>query len=249
MHRMSLRVGRWRFAPTLWPTLATAVLLALTLSLGNWQRERADTKRALQARYDAARAAAPVRVGSAPLERDAALHRRLVVEGVFDDAHTILLDNRVVDGVAGYHVLTPLRVEGAPFAVLVNRGWVPVGRSRAELPAPPTPTGRLRLEGMAVDPHTRFVELGDAAPQGRVWQNLDFARYAQVTGLHLQPVVLQQTSDTGDGLRRDWPRPDAGVDTHVSYAFQWYSLATTLLVLWLVMNVSHDRRGGAEPAT
>lgn len=249
MHGVSLRAGAWRFAPTLWPTLATAALLALTLSLGNWQRERADTKRALQARYDAALAAAPVRVGSAPLEREAALHRRLVVEGEFDDAHTILLDNRVVDGVAGYHVLTPLRVEGGPVAILVNRGWMALGRSRAQVPAPPTPDGRLRLEGMAVDPHTRFVELGDAAPQGRVWQNLDFGRYAQATGLPLQPVVLQQTSDTGDGLRRDWPRPDAGVDTHVSYAFQWYSLATTLVLLWLVMNVRHDRRGGAEPAT
>jgi surfeit locus 1 family protein len=146
-------------------------------------------------------------------------------------------------------VLTPLRVDGSAFAILVNRGWVAVGRSRERVPAPPTPAGRVRLEGMAVDPSSRFVELGDAAPQGRVWQNLDFARYAKTSGLRLQPVLLQQTSDTADGLQRDWPRPDTGVDTHVSYAFQWYSLATILMVLWLVMNVRRDPVGIDEAAT
>ena len=249
MHVLRLRVGAWRFAPTLWPTLAAFFFLVLTVSLGNWQRERADSKRALQARYDDALHQPAVHAGSTLLEREAVLYRKLEVEGVFDGAHTILIDNRVLNGAAGYHVLTPLRIAGSPFAILVNRGWVAVGRSREELPVPPTPAGRVRLEGMAVDPRTRFFELGDAAPQGRVWQNLDFGRYAQTSALWLQPVVLQQSSDTADGLQRDWPRPDTGVDTHVSYAFQWYSLATTLAVLWLAMNVRRDRSGADESAT
>ena len=249
MHVLRLRVGAWRFAPTLWPTLAAFFFLVLTVSLGNWQRERADSKRALQARYDDALHQPAVHAGSTLLEREAVLYRKLEVEGVFDGAHTILIDNRVLNGAAGYHVLTPLRIAGSPFAILVNRGWVAVGRSREELPVPPTPAGRVRLEGMAVDPRARFFELGDATPQGRVWQNLDFARYAQTSALWLQPVVLQQSSDTADGLQRDWPRPDTGVDTHVSYAFQWYSLATTLAVLWLAMNVRRDRSGADESAT
>jgi surfeit locus 1 family protein len=90
---------------------------------------------------------------------------------------------------------------------------------------------------MAVDPQTRYFELADIEPQGRVWQNLDFERYAKITGLRLQPVLLLQTSEQADGLRRSWPRPDAGVESHVSYAFQWYSLAATLVVLWLVINL------------
>jgi surfeit locus 1 family protein len=249
MHLLRVRVGKWQFAPTLWPTLATLVFLVLTVSLGNWQGQRAASKRALQARYDAALLEEPVHAGSTLLDRDATLYRKLELEGVFDDARTILIDNRVLNGAAGYHVLTPLRVDGSPFAILVNRGWIAVGRSRERVPAPPTPVGRVRLEGVAADPRSRFVELGNAAPQGRVWQNLDFARYAEASGLRLQPVVLQQTSDAADGLRRDWPRPDTGVDTHVSYAFQWYSLAMTLTVLWLVMNVRRDRGGAGESAT
>ncbi len=35
-------------------------------------------------------------------------------------------------------------------------------------------------------------------------------------------------------LVRDWPSPGAGVDKHRAYAFQWYSMAATVIVLWLV---------------
>ena len=245
MHLLKLRVGTWQFAPGVWPTLATLFFFVLTLWLGNWQSGRAETKRALQARYDVAMREAPIHVGSTLLDRDSILYRKLEVQGVFDAAHTILLDNRIYKGVAGYHVLTPLLIEGGPLAILVNRGWVAVGRSRDQLPLPPTPHGLVRIEGMAVDPHSRYLELVHAAPQGRVWQNLDFARYAAITRLTLQPVLLQQTSPVADGLQRDWPRPDTGVSMHVSYEIQWYSLATTLVVLWLVLNVKRHRGDGA----
>jgi len=243
MHLLKLRIGAWQFAPTLWPTLAALFFFLLTRWLGNWQSERAETKRALQARYDAAEREASIHVGVTLLDRDSVLYRKLEVRGVFDDAHTILLDNRVVDGVAGYHVLTPLRIDGSPLAILVNRGWVAAGPTREQVPHPPTPRGQIGLEGMAVDPYSRYVELAQTAPQGRVWQNLDFARYAADTRLSLQPVLLLQTSPMADGLQRAWPRSDAGVGMHVSYAFQWYSLATTLAVLWLVMNVKRHRGG------
>lgn len=245
MHLMTLRLGRWQFSPTLWPTLAALFFLALTVYLGNWQSDRAETKRALQARYDAAVHEAPIHVGPTLLDRDSVLHRRLEVEGVFDATHTILIDNRVDRGAAGYHVLTPLRVGDSGLALLVNRGWVAAGPTRAQVPNPPVPAGRVKLEGMAAELQTRYVELGSSEPSGRVWQNFDVARYARTTGLTLQPVMLLQTSAADDGLRRDWPRPDAGVAMHVGYAFQWYSLATTLTVLWLVMNTKRRRDGGA----
>jgi len=241
LHSLKLRVGSWQFTPGVWPTLATLFFFVLTVWLGNWQSGRAETKRALQARYDVAMHEAPIHVGSTLLDRDSVLYRKLEVRGVFDAAHTILLDNRIYKGVAGYHVLTPLLIDGGPLAILVNRGWVAVGRSRDQLPLPPTPRGPVQIEGMAVDPHSRYLELVHSVPQGRVWQNLDFARYAATTRLTLQPVVLQQTSAVADGLQRDWPRPDTGVSMHVSYEIQWYSLATTLVVLWLVLNVKRHR--------
>lgn len=244
MHLLKLRLGEWGFAPTLWPTLAALFFFVLTMWLGNWQSERAETKRALQARYDAALEEAPIQVGGTLLDRDSVLYRRVEVEGTFDDAHAILLDNRVYDGVAGYHVLTPFKIQGSRLAILVNRGWIATGRSRDQLPPAPAPQGVIRLAGVASDPHSRYVELMHGTSQGRVWQNLDFERFAASYGSTLQPVLLLQTSQAGDGLVRDWPRPDTGVSMHVSYAVQWYSLAATLAVLWLVLNVKRHRGDG-----
>jgi surfeit locus 1 family protein len=241
VHLLKLRIGRWQFAPTLLPTLAALFFLALTLWLGNWQSGRAETKRALQARYDAALEEAPIHVGTTLLGRDSVLYRKLEARGVFDDAHTILLDNRVFDGVAGYQVLTPLELDGGGVAILVNRGWMAAGPTRDRVPLPPTPRGDVRVEGIAADPYTRYFELMHAPPQGRVWQNLDFARYAAGYRKILQPVLLQQTNSLPDGLTRQWPRPDTGVSMHVSYAIQWYGLATTLVALWVVMNVKRHR--------
>ena len=237
MHLFKLTWGRWQFAPTLIPSLAALVFGALTASLGNWQMERAAFKRALQARIDAG-AQAPVWViDDSPVSKAQVLYRQVSVSGVFDPRFQILLDNRINKGVVGYHVLTPLIVEGGRRAVLVNRGWVPVGKNRTTLPIIPTPKARVRIRGLATDPVSRYFELNRAGPQGKVWQNLDFQSYTAWSGLALQPFVLQQSNDTGDGLVRDWPRPDTGVTTHLSYAMQWYGLTGTLLVLWLLLNV------------
>ena len=237
MHPLKLRLGRWQFAPSFWPTLAAAVLIGLTLSLGNWQTQRAAYKRTLQARVDAGQQAPAVRLGLLSVARASVLYRRVEAQGIFDPRHEILLDNRIYNGVAGYHVLTPLNIQGSNRYVLVNRGWTPVGKDRSTLPRVPVLSSEVKIEGLALDTETRYFELPGARPLGRLWQNLNFERYVAHSGLSLQPLVLQQRNDTGDGLVRNWPRPDTGVAMHVSYAMQWYGLATTLVVLWLALNL------------
>jgi surfeit locus 1 family protein len=237
---MKLSWGRWQFAPHLWPTVATAVFVALTLSLGNWQVQRATYKRTLQARADAAERDSVLHIGSEKLNKEDLLYRQVEVKGVFDPAHEILLDNRIYNGIAGYHVLTPLKIEGGNRYVLVNRGWVPVGKDRRALPRIPRLAFSVKIHGLALDPNTRYFELPGAQPAGNLWQNLNFERYVALSGLNLQPLLLQQSNDTGDGLIRDWPRPDTGIATHVSYAIQWYGLAATLVVLWLTLNLKRD---------
>lgn len=241
-----LRAGHWRFSPGVWPTLAAALLFGLTLWLGHWQTDRAEQKRALQARYDAAETGPAIHAGTT-LDAEAALYRRVEAHGVWDDADTILIDNRVQDGVAGYHVLTPLKLD-ARHALLVNRGWVPAGGDRRVQPRWATPDGAIDVGGIVVPAHTRYFEFAGAEPQGRVWQNLDFDAYAARLGFSLAPLLLLQTSPADDGLVRHWPRPDTGVAMHQSYALQWYGLAATLAGLWLALNLKRDPRPVSRPS-
>lgn len=234
---MGFYLGAYEFRPRFWPTLATLFFFVLTLFLGNWQTHRAEYKRGLQARYDQGEAEQPIHLGGQLQDKESLLFHRVEASGEFDPAGQILIDNRVLNGVPGYHVLAPLHIVGTSMNVLVNRGWIAMGTDRKHLPLIPEVRGPVRIVGVAVDPVSRYFEFAGAEPQNGVWQNLNFERYRGVYGKPLQPILVQQTSDTGDGLRREWPRPDAGVATHVSYAIQWYGLAATLIVLYVGLNL------------
>ena len=120
--------------------------------------------------------------------------------------------------------------------VLVNRGWVAAGARRERLPQIQTPAGMQTVEGLAVLPASRMLELDAKTEEGMVWENLVFARYAKWSGLKLQPFVLQQTSAAADGFARVWERPDTGADKHRGYAFQWYALATMTLISYVAFS-------------
>ena len=228
----------WRIVPT----LGAVVGVILTAYLGSWQLERAAYKRAMQARIDQAERAPAVRIPPQPAGADDFSYRRAEATGRFIPEATILLDIRVRDGVVGYEVITPLQLNDSPLHVLVARGWVRAPASRTELPALHTPSGEVTVEGMALPPSTRYFELSDETVSGPVWQNLKFEQYAQRFGLALQPLILQQRNDLGDGLSRTWRRPDAGVDKHQAYALQWFVMSAVIAILYLVLHVRRKRK-------
>ena len=85
------------------------------------------------------------------------------------------------------------------------------------------------------------LRLGDDS-KSRIRQNLEIAGFARETGLALHTFVVEQHSDSGDGLLREWPRPDLGVDMHRSYALQWYSLAALALVILMVLSFKKNEK-------
>ena len=217
------------------PTLAAIILLQVTIAAGIWQLNRAQTKRDLQAHYDAQEKALPVVFPGTPVDADAFRFRRVRVSGQFDLAHEILLDNRVLNGKPGYHVVTPLKIDQSARYVLIDRGWVARGADRTLLPEIRTPLGVVVIEGIAAPPSNRYLELSKQTVEGRVWQNLDMRRMDELLRHPLQPVVITQLNDNGDGLLRKWERPDTGVEKHLGYAFQWFALALTIIVIYVVM--------------
>jgi surfeit locus 1 family protein len=214
--------------PAWLPAVAALFFAGLTCWLGQWQLGRAEEKRARQAAFDAA-AVLPV-VDIAALPTSPTPFSRIRVTGRFDTAHQIYLDNRLYQGRAGYHVIVPMVYQGG--VVLVNRGWLPAGNDRAVRPEVPLASTAATLEGLLVPAQSRYVELSGQGVEGPVWQNLSLARYRDWYRRDLPDRMLLQTSPAGDGLVRDWPRPDAGVERHLGYAVQWFSLTAAIIVLY-----------------
>lgn len=234
-----------RFRPRLLPTLAAALLVPLFVSFGQWQWNKASVKGDLQALLDQRSAEPPVQIPGTPADAQSLRYRRVIARGVYEPDRQILIDNRIYREQPGYHVVTPLHIEGSEMRVLVNRGWIPPRAEHRLIPEVATPKGTVEVSGMAIIPGTRFFTLGAAEANNgnrtpelsRVWQNLDLRGYSTTVGFPLQPVVIQLAPEsTAGGFAREWPRPDERLEKHVSYALQWWGFAAATIAIWIAVN-------------
>ncbi len=230
-----IRIGERVFRPGLAPGVAAAAFIALAVSLGNWQTRRAGEKLELSRKIEQSTREPVLSIPSTRIAAVEFERRHVSARGRFIARATLFLDNKVLRGAAGYHVLTPLALEGGDLHVLVNRGWIAAGE-RSRLPSVPTPESDQTIEGIAVVPGRRFVELAPEAASGPLRQNLVLEREEKRLALRLQPFVIEQTSGAQDGLAREWERPDTGVERHRSYAPEWYSFAVLAAILYVVLS-------------
>ncbi len=233
----------YSFTPKIWSIIVTAAFIFLFIELGNWQLSRADEKNAQQEKLDMLSKQPIIMLPNTRVKLDDFQYREVEIRGEYLPSHTIYLDNKTFKGVAGYHVLTPIRLANSSLHVLINRGWVAAGFDRSVLPDVPLVQGEMIVTGVVVSPEQRMLQLTDQVITGAVWNNLDVQRYEEITGLELQPILVLQQDQIEDGLVRQWDRPDSGSAKNMGYAIQWFSLAATAFIIFLVLNV---KRKGSE---
>ena len=219
------------------PLIATVIVCAIGISLGNWQMRRAEEKLALQQEIVA-------RAGFDPLHADRLKpgerpeeFRRVTADGEFLPEWAVYLDNRPLNGKSGFYLLMPLKLVNRDQFVLVLRGWFPRDASDpTRLPAIPVAPAPVHIEGKVRHSAGKLVQLGEPAGlrPGAIVQNAEVDDFARASKLPLHTFIIEQTNDTGDGLVRDWPLPSTGIDTHKGYAFQWYALSAAALIFFLV---------------
>jgi surfeit locus 1 family protein len=235
------------FKPTLVGTIATAICIPLFIHLGMWQYNKAAIKQRLQSQYEA-----NANQSSAPLPKtfenlEALRYKSVSVEGEYLPQFQILLDNQVEAEVAGYHVITPLRLSDRKQVILVDRGWVAALPSHADLPNVETPTGAQKIEGQLWLPSQKFYTLSVEANSNdkwqTVWQNMDMQAYATKVPFEVAPVVLRMSPQSSGGFVRNWVRPDDRILTHLSYAYQWFGFAFATLVIYIFVGF---KRGSSQ---
>lgn len=204
-----------------------------------WQLSRAEQKRNLQAEYDArANEERVVIAGRLQQAQDLRFYQ-VIVRGHYVPQYQILLDNRVHNGKPGYFVITPLRISDSDVLVLINRGWVPQGATRADLPQVMPPAGMQSITGLATVPQQQGFHLGpavfDSTSWSSVWQYLDWKHYREQVGQAVQPIVVLLDADKPGGYVREWRRLDAGIAVHQGYALQWFSLALALVAIYVFL--------------
>jgi len=232
-----------QFHFSLVPTIAYILFMLLLLSLGQWQLERAQLKQNLFDNFSANDSS----ISTLPeaLNSDNPRYKRVQVTGRFLNSQHYLLDNMVnSESVPGRHVYTPMQLENGQ-TILVNRGWI-ARRSEAEprdsllifLAAPlktTTITGRLdtlRQPGLVLDTQI---------PDGDYPKTVQFPNFDQLEQdlqFKLAPYQLLLDASEGNkgGFLREWKPHEMGPERHLGYAFQWFALALTLTIIYLVLS-------------
>jgi surfeit locus 1 family protein len=239
-----IQLGNRTFAPRPFTTLLTIILLVLLVSLGRWQLHRADEKRALFDSFAAGNGTArPIELKTPKLPR----YSQVEAAGHFDDTRQILIDNMVNAERAGYFVITPFALQGGGW-VLVNRGWVPLGKSRADRPAIPVAADTRRIRGRADNLPSPGIRLGVPAPLAPPYPVVaSFPSRSDIAQL-LKENQWTSAADSilldpaePDGYVRNWAPPGFPPLRHIGYAVQWFGLALALAVIYVITNFRRTR--------
>jgi len=229
-----------------WSTLILLPPLALFIWAGSWQLGRAEEK---QVFIDSFNDASQTPVLTAPVDMATAetmLYRRFQLSGRYLPERQVLLDNIVSEGEVGYQVLTPFQTDDT--IVLINRGWAKGSADRLQLPdvtvdsEPRTISGKLaflpspgiRIDTPLPDPDTV------SWPLRMTWPTT--VEIGTLLNSELAGWQLLLDSDEPDGYRRDWQPETMGPETHLGYAFQWFSFAALALIIYTLFNVTGYRK-------
>jgi len=242
---VSIQVGNRTFEPRLFTTLLAIVLIALLVSLGRWQLHRAAEKQVLFDSFAAAGAAAqPIDLQSPKVAR----YSYVAAAGRYDETRQVLIDNMVEGERAGYFVITPFALQGGGW-VLVNRGWVPLGLSRAARPAIPV-AGNLRtIRGRADNLPSPGIRLGVPAPLAPPYPVVaayptreDVAQLLKESNWAAATDLILLDAGEPDGYVRNWTPPGFPPTHHIGYAVQWFGLALTLAVIYVATNFRRTKQ-------
>jgi surfeit locus 1 family protein len=230
------------------------IIAAVFVWLGFWQLDRLAQRKAQNTKIEAEISAPPLNLNQE--YRNPQLtgmqYRRITAIGQFDASREFLLNNQVWNGQLGYHVLTPLILQGSNEIILVDRGWIPYADARQgkryDENGLMTVNGMISLSQTGFDLNSLLGGSPSNSPSsdgfvGKI--NLD--QIQKQISISLLPIYIQETSDPSfTGLpERILPQIDLSDGPHLSYAIQWFSFTVILLVFFLLF-IRRKLRAQAE---
>ncbi|NVJ60611.1 MAG: SURF1 family protein [Gammaproteobacteria bacterium] len=221
-------------------------LLVILLNLGFWQLDRTEEKKQLIDQMQTMKQKAP---------------RSLAVLDVPDDyqevtfsgqvlAETVFIANEPNKGRDGYNVLSLIQISNNT-VVWLNRGWVEALPDRRNLPAVNSLPSQIEARGEVYYQKGEPV-LFDGALQKKsehTWllQGFSFKYLNSIpmpSNSKLLPFIIRLDPSSEYGFERDWQYIAMPPEKHLAYAIQWFGLAFTLIIIFLVTSIKKSNPDG-----
>jgi surfeit locus 1 family protein len=228
----------YQFRFSLFATILAIIGIIVFSLLGTWQSYRALEKQHMQDEMDEKQQQLGFLLNMETGDISTKKYLKVEAVGHYDKNNEILIDNTVHNGKAGYAVMTPFILKNLPSVIMINRGWVPVGRDRNILPEVETPREELRIHGIISPAKSKPpLILGELDTNARVWPYFDIEKYTDNIEHNLMPVIILLDKNDDHGYVREWPKYEAKVGMHIAYAIQWYVFALIVLVTYFGVHI------------
>jgi len=211
------------------PASLIVATLALLISLGFWQLDRANEKRAIENQIARANSGDAELINSVEfLKEKEYYHVRL--QGAYIDDKQFIYDNQIVDQISGYYVLTPFVLKRDSEAILINRGFIPWNGRRDKL-ADIDIAEKLTEVKVQISKPVRRMELEESKTTGEfpvLIQALDLDEMSTIAALDFVSVVGLLSPESEGGFVRQWEPYTGSIERHIGYAVQWFLMALVL---------------------
>jgi surfeit locus 1 family protein len=225
------------------PAFLIIATLALLISLGFWQLERADEKRAIEDQIANANANDVELITDVDLLSEKEYyHVRL--QGSYIKDKQFIYDNQIVDQISGYYVLTPFVLKGDSRAILINRGFIPWNGRRDQIADIDIGAKIAEVKVQISKPVKRMELKASEITQDFpvLVQALDVDEMSIIASLDFANIVGLLSPESENGFVRKWDPYTGSIERHIGYAIQWFLMALVLSIIGALLALKQQRK-------
>lgn len=238
-NQFSISFGAWQFEPKLKLSIISLLLILILVYLGVWQLFRAHEKKILYLQLQQKSTQRPILLQTIdqPSWRS---HRytSVLIDGVFLNQYTFLIDNQIYKHQPGYRVITPVQTPQVNEWILVDRGWIPLGIDRQHLPEVEPIFGLKDIRGVINTIPSGIVLKDDQIQDFPKWplvlQKVDYSLIEKQLHHPVSDFVIQLQSS--DLIQYSIPPLEIGLapTKHIGYALQWFTFAVMAFIYYVI---------------
>jgi len=234
-----------KFRPIFWPTLFTIISLLILISLGTWQVYRLIWKNSLISNYLYKFNNEIIKYDKSFLFNDEFEYRRINIKGRFINEKEILIIGKTFEGNVGFHLITPFITKEEKL-LLINRGWISEKLKLRSSRSFSLIEEDIVIDGIIRRPQKKGYFVPENDPIGNFWFTIK--PYQIEKALKLESFDLEKkfyVDVIRDKGKLKLPIGVSGSpnfrNQHLTYAFTWYSLAITLIIVYFVFHFKEKR--------
>ena len=231
---------RKKFKPGVRITIFFIIFAVVFFSLGIWQIERGQTKTQIMSEFENKLTKEPIYLNAESKKWD-----RVLVSGKWENKKQLLIDNVIHQGIAGYKVLTPLRIDETNKLILVDRGWIKQNKFRDQLPDIEIPDDFESVSGTLEQPELGLV-LSDELISNN-WPKISQTKNVEVISKayteEIFPMILLADPLLKNSLEYIKITPTNMTPIkHYGYSSQWFLMFIVLCFMYIWYGLSRNAK-------